>query len=109
MNEYFFISKGAVDRALKSKHYKKHCLRLMCEVLMSQQRQRRLTPNLADETRENLEILRDISLSQESHTTAYSSLKDDADLECLITNLFTQGETSDRCTQQNVLAVHICN
>ncbi|CAL8290916.1 unnamed protein product [Merluccius merluccius] len=50
------IAESSVDRALKGKHYKRglRCLRLMYEVLMSQLAG--LMPNLADETRDNLEI-----------------------------------------------------
>ena len=55
----------------------------------------RLTPELADETRDNLELLRDTSISQETRATAHAELEDDADLESLITNLFTQVEVSD--------------
>ncbi|KAJ3580968.1 hypothetical protein NHX12_017231, partial [Muraenolepis orangiensis] len=91
------IAEGSVDRALKGKHYKRglHCLRLMYEALLNQLVKGRLVPNLADETRENLEILRDTSLSKESRTAAHVALEDDADLESLITNLFTQVEASD--------------
>jgi len=54
------IAEGSVDRALKSKHYKRglRCLRLMYEALVSQLVQEKLTPHIAAETRENLEILR---------------------------------------------------
>ena len=57
--------------------------------------QGRLTLDLADETRENLEILRDTSLSQESRAAAHVALENDADLERLITNFFTQVKASD--------------
>ncbi|KAJ3602737.1 hypothetical protein NHX12_030486 [Muraenolepis orangiensis] len=67
----------------------------MYEALLSQLVKGRLVPNLADETRENLEILRDTSLSKESRAAAHVALEDDADLESLITNLFTQVEASD--------------
>ncbi|KAJ3585747.1 hypothetical protein NHX12_014466 [Muraenolepis orangiensis] len=117
------IAEGSVDRALKGKHYKRglRCLRLMYEALLSQLVKGRLVPNLADETRENLEILRDTSLSKESRAAAHMALEDDADLESLITNLFTQVEASDMADywrdflsmtdvlMQNVHAVHICN
>ncbi|KAJ3603234.1 hypothetical protein NHX12_030976 [Muraenolepis orangiensis] len=117
------IAEGSVDRALKGKHYKRglRCLSLMYEALLSQLVKGRLVPNLADETRENLEILRDTSLSKESHAAAHVALEDDADLESLITNLFTQVEASDMADywrdflsmtdvlMQNVHAVHICN
>lgn len=115
------IAEGSVNCALKGKHYKRglHCLRLMYEALISQLVKGRLMPNLADETRENLEILRDTSLSQESRAAAHAALEDDADLETLITNLFTQVEASDMADywrdflcmtdalMQNVHAVHI--
>lgn len=115
------IAEGSVNCALKGKHYKRglRCLRLMYEALISQLVKGRLMPNLADETRENLEILRDTSLSQESRAAAHAALEDDADLETLITNLFTQVEASDMADywrdflcmtdalMQNVHAVHI--
>ena len=117
------IVEGSVDHALKGKHYKRglRCLRLMYEALISQLVQGRLTPNLADETRENLEILRDTSRSKESRTAAHSALQDDADLDDLIGDLFNQVEASDMADywrdflsmtdalMQNVHAVHICN
>ena len=88
------IAEGSVDHVLKGKHYKRGlcCLRLMYKALMSKLVQGRLTPDLADETRENLEIL---SLSQESHAVAHAALENDADLKNLITNFFTQVEASD--------------
>ncbi len=81
----------------------------------------RFMPNLADETREKLEILRDTSLSQESRAAAHAALEDDADFNILVTNLFTHVETSDMSNywrdflsmtdalMQNVHAVHVCN
>lgn len=91
------IAEGSVDRALKGKHYKRglRCLRLMYEALMSPLVKGRLMPNLADKTSENLEILRDTSLSQEYRAAAHAALEDDADLKSLITNFFTQAEASD--------------
>ena len=62
---------------------------------MSQLVQDGLTPHLAGETSDNLELLRDTSISQETWATAHAELEDDADLENLITNLFTQAEVSD--------------
>ena len=56
----------------------------MCDLV-----QGRLTPELAEETRENLQIMRDRSLSQESRAAAHG----DTDLESLINNIFTQMET----------------
>ncbi|KAJ3584138.1 hypothetical protein NHX12_014634, partial [Muraenolepis orangiensis] len=111
------IAEGSIDRALKGKHYKRglRCLRLMYEALLSQLVKGRLVPNLADETRENLEILRDTSLSKESRAAAHVAL------ESLITNLFTQVEASDMADywrdflsmtdvlMQNLHAVLICN
>ena len=52
----------------------------------------RLTPDLADETREN-------SSDSEKYeylprTAAHTALEEDADLESLITNIFTQTEAS---------------
>ena len=90
------IAGGSVDRALKGKHYKRglRCLRLMYESLMSQQVKGRLMPDLADETRENLHILRNTSLSQEPRVAARAGLEEDADLESLITNIFTQTEAN---------------
>ena len=63
--------------------------------LTSQLVQGRLTRDLADETRENTEILRDISLPQETHDAAHVSLEEDADFKSLITNVFTQRKVSD--------------
>ena len=111
---------GLLDRALKSKHYNRElrCLRLMYEALMSQLVKGMLTPDLADETRENLQILRNTSLSQESRVDAHAALEQDADIESLITNIFTQTEASDMADywrdflsmtdtlMQNVHAVH---
>ena len=59
----------------------------MYEALITRVVQERLTPNPADKTKKGLEILRDMSLSQESCTTAHTAMEDDADLETLITNL----------------------
>ena len=117
------VADGSVDRAMKGKHYKRglRCLKLMYEALMSQLLKERLVPYMADETRKNLEILRDISLSQESRAAALTTLEEDADLESLIANLFAQVKASDMADywrdflsmtdalMQNVHAVHICN
>jgi hypothetical protein len=118
------IAEGSVDHALKGKHYKRglRCLRLMYEALMSQLvKGRPITTDLAEETRENLEILRDTSKSQESRTAAHVALQNDADLESLINDIFTPVEASDMADywrdflsmtdalMQNVHAVHICN
>lgn len=117
------IAEGSVDRALKGKHYKRglRCLRLMYEALMSQLVQERLTPHMADETKKNLETLRDMSLSQESRAAAHATLEEDAHLDGLINTLFTHVEASDMADywrdflsmtdvlMQNVHAVHICN
>ena len=55
----------------------------------------RCVPSLDDETRENLKILKNTSLSQDSRAAAHTALEDDDDLNSLITNLFTQVEGSD--------------
>ena len=88
---------SSVDRALNGNHYMKrlHCLRLMYEALMSQLVIGKLTPDLPNQTRENLQILRNTSLSQEPRVAAHAALAEDADLESLITNIFTQTEASD--------------
>ena len=82
---------------LKGKHSKRglRCLRLMYEALMSQLVKGKLTSDLADETRENLQILRNTSLSQEPCVAARAALAEDADFENLITNIFIQTEASD--------------
>ncbi|KAK1893417.1 Serine/threonine-protein kinase ATG1 [Dissostichus eleginoides] len=117
------IADGSVDRALKGKHYKRglRCLRLMYEALMCQLMKENLGPDLADETRENLDILRDMSQSEESRADAHVALENDADLKSLVTNMFTHVEASDMANywrdflsmtdalMQNVHAVHICN
>ena len=117
------IAEGSVDSALKGKHYKRglRCLRLMYEALMSQLAKESLIPNLTEETRENIDILRNTSLSQETRAAAHAALEDDADLKNLITNLFSQVEVSDMADywrdflsmtdalMQNVHAVHSCN
>ena len=81
----------------------------------------RCAPNLGDETRENLKILRNTSLSQDSRAAAHTALEDDDDLNSRIANLFTQVEDSDMAhywrdflsmtdaLMQNVHAVHVCN
>ncbi|KAL8575003.1 hypothetical protein ACOMHN_064534 [Nucella lapillus] len=117
------IAEGSVDHALKGKHYKRglRCLRLMYEALMSQLVQGRITPDLGGETRENIRILRNTSLSKEARAAAHAALEEDADLENLITNLFSHVEASDMADywrdfltmtdalMQNVHAVHECN
>ncbi|KAL8606602.1 hypothetical protein ACOMHN_009487 [Nucella lapillus] len=117
------IAEGSVDHALKGKHYKMglRCLKLMYEALMSQLVQERITPDLGGETRENIRILRNTSLSKEARAAAHAALEEDADLENLITNLFTNVEASDMANywrdfltmtdalMQNVHAVHECN
>ena len=71
----------------------------MYEALISQLVKGMLTPDLADETRENLQILRNTSLSEEprvaDHAADHAALEEDADLESLITNIFTQTKASD--------------
>ncbi|KAK7086504.1 hypothetical protein SK128_012262 [Halocaridina rubra] len=91
------IADGSVEHALNGKHYKRglRCLRLMYEALTSQLVQGSLAFDLADETKENLEILRDMSQSQESRAEAHAARQDDVKLESLITNLFNQVEGSD--------------
>ena len=76
------IVEGSVDSAVKGKHYKRelHCLRLLYEALISQLAKDRLIPNLSKETRENLDILKNSSLSQETRAAAHTALQDDADL-----------------------------
>ena len=117
------VAEGSVDHALKGKHYKRglRCLRLMYEALLSQLLKVRCVPNLGDETRENLKILKNTSLSQDSRAAAHTALEDDDDLNSLIANLFTQVEDSGMAhywrdfltmtdaLMQNVHAVHVCN
>ena len=83
------IAEGSVDHALRGKHYKRglRCLRLVYEALMSQLVKGRLTPDLANETKENLQILRNTSLSQEPRVAAHAALDEGADLESLNTYL----------------------
>ena len=50
---------------------------------------------MADVTRENLEIARDMGLSQECRAAAHAALEKDADLESLINNLFSRLNASD--------------
>ena len=91
---------------------------LMYEALVNQLVKKRIILNLDDEMRENLAVLRDTCLSQESRTAAHVALEDDPDLERFITNWFTHVEGSDMALlkglpvhdiMQNVHAVHICN
>ena len=79
------IADGSVDHAVKGKYFKRglRCLKLMYEALMSQLVKERLIPRLPDEIQENLEILRNADLSQESHAKAYKALEESADLERL--------------------------
>ena len=81
----------------EGQHYKRglRCLRLVYEALMSQLMKGKLTPDMAEKTRENLQILRNTSLSQEPGVVAHAALEEDADLKSLITNIFTQTEASD--------------
>ena len=85
------IADGSVEHALKGKQYKRglRCLRLMYEVQGS------LAFDLADETKENLKILRDMSQSQESRDDVHAALQDDVKLESLVTNVFNLVEASD--------------
>ena len=62
---------------------------------MTQPLKGRLTPDLADETRQTLQILRNKSISQEPRVAAHAALEEDADLESLITKIFTQTKASD--------------
>lgn len=91
------IADGSVEHALKGKHYKRglRCLRLMYEALISQLVQSSVASDLVDETKENLEILRDMSQSQESRADDHAALQDDVKPESLIANLFNQMEGSD--------------
>ena len=61
----------------EGKHYKRglRCLKLVYEALMSQLVKERLIPHLADEMKENLKILRNASLSQESRANAHKALE----------------------------------
>ena len=117
------VAEGSVDQALKGKHYKRglRCLRLMYEALMSQLVKVQIVPDLGSETKQNLEILRDASLSQECRAAAYEALEEDADLKSLISKMFAHVEQSDMADywrdfmsmtdalMQNVHAVHVCN
>ncbi|CAJ1050849.1 hypothetical protein KUCAC02_009112 [Xyrichtys novacula] len=88
---------------------------------MSQLAKERPIPNLTEGTRENLDILRNTSLSQEARAAAHSALEDDANLQDLITKLFSHVDVNDMADywrdflsmtdslMQNVHAVHICN
>jgi hypothetical protein len=69
------LAEGSVKHALKGKHYKRglRCLKLMYEALMSQLVKVKLTPNLAEGTRENLVILKNTSLSAESRAAAHTA------------------------------------
>jgi len=71
------IADGSVDKTLKDKHFKRglRCLKLVYEALMSQLVKERLIPYLADKIKNNLEILRNANLSQESHANAHKALR----------------------------------
>ena len=71
------IAEGSVDRALNGKHYTRRlrCLRLMYEALMDQLVKGKLTPDLADETREILQLLRNYE-----SVVAHAALAENADL-----------------------------
>ena len=89
----------------------------MYEALMG----RLLRERLTDDTRENLDILRDTNVSQKSRAAAHAALDEDADIDSFNINLFTHVETSHMADywraflsmtdalMQNVHAVHICN
>ncbi|KAK7083853.1 hypothetical protein SK128_014644, partial [Halocaridina rubra] len=93
----------------------------MYEALISQLAQGSLALDLADETKENLEILKNMSQSQEFRADTHAARQDDVELESLIANLFNQVEGSDMADYwrdlltltdaliQNINAVHICN
>ena len=91
------VAEGSVDHALKGKHYKRglRCLKLMYEAVTSQLVKVRLVPNLAGETKKNLAILRDASLTQESRAAAHKALEYDAYLAHLVDDLLTHIEGSD--------------
>jgi len=91
------IAESSVDRALQGEHYKPwlRCLRLMYEALISQLVKKKVIPALAGKTTDNIDILRDMTFSQESRAAAHAELDNDADLANLIANLFTHLEGSD--------------
>jgi hypothetical protein len=91
------ITEGSVDRALQGKHYKRglRCLRLMYEALISQLVKTKVIPDLAVKTKDNLQILRDMSVSQESRAAAHVELEEDPGLANFIANLFTHMGDSD--------------
>ncbi len=66
------IAAGSVQKALKGIHYKRgiRCFRLMYEALTCQLA-KRLIPKLSIEINSNLEILSDLSQSQEFHLAAH--------------------------------------
>ena len=114
------IAEGSVDRALQGKHYKRGlpCLRLMYEALISQLVKKKVIPALAVKTTDNIDILRDMTFSQESRAAAHAELENDADLANLIANLLEGSDMSDYwrgflsmtdARMQNVHAVHACN
>ena len=61
---------------------------------MRQRVKGRLVPDPSDETRENLQIMRNSSISQEHRVATHAALEEDADLERLITNIVTQKKAS---------------
>ena len=96
-------------------------MRLMYEALISQLVKKNVISDLAVKTKDNLEILRDMSVSQESRAAAHVELEMDADLANIIAYLFIHLEISDMADywrdflsmidalMQNVHAVHVCN
>jgi hypothetical protein len=111
------IAEGSIEHALKGKHYKRglRCLKLMYEALMSQLVKAKLTPNLAEGTRENLVDLKNTILSAESRATAHTAILTSRALLPIRQRAVTwqnTGGTSCPMTDalvQNVHAVHICN
>ena len=90
------VAEGSVDRRQQDKHFKRglRYMRLMYEALTRQLVKGKLTPDLDHEASENLQIVINTSLSQKSRVAAHATLAEDADLESLITNIFTQTEGS---------------
>jgi len=78
----------------------------MYEELVSQLVKGKLTPDLADVTRKNRQILKNTNLSQEPCVAAHAALTEDAYLESLITNIFTQMEANDMADYMKGLHVH---
>ena len=69
------IAAGSVKQALKGKHFRRglRCLRLFYEALMSKLI-RKHAFTLSEETKQNLEIVRDIEQSKQARTAAYGAL-----------------------------------